>query len=163
MRKIFHYLKKYAFFAVISPLLMIGEVAADLCLPKLMTVIVDCGIGAEGDVSSSVLGSTVMKLLYGAGPYSSMKVIITFGVLMLLIVLVGGSFGVLCAYTAAKASQGVGDDIRREAYAKVMSLSIQQTDKFTTGSLVTRMTNDIAMIIEFIEMFGGCSMAYACH
>lgn len=153
MKKIFQYLKKYAFFAVISPLLMIGEVAADLCLPKLMTVIVDCGIGAGGDVSSSALGSTVMRLLYGEGTYSSMKVIITFGVLMLLIVLVGGSFGVLCAYTAAKASQGVGDDIRRDAYAKVMSLSIQQTDKFTTGSLVTRMTNDIAMIIEFIEMF----------
>ena len=147
MKRIFKYLKKYSLLAIISPLLMIGEVSADLCLPRLMTVIVDCGIGAGGDVSSSPLGSTVMRLLYGEGTYSSMKVIITFGVLMLLIVLVGGSFGVLCAYTAAKASQGVGDDIRRDAYAKVMSLSIQQTDKFTTGSLVTRMTNDIAMII----------------
>lgn len=139
--------------AIISPFLMIGEVFADLCLPKLMTVIVDCGIGQGGDVSSSKLGTTVMRLLYGEGTYTSMQVIITFGVLMLLIVLVGGIFGVLCAYTAAKASQGVGDDIRRDAYAKVMSLSIEQTDKFTTGSLVTRMTNDIAMIIEFVEMF----------
>lgn len=132
---------------------MIGEVTADLCLPRLMTVIVDCGIGAGGDVSSSALGRTVMRILYGEGQYTSMQVIITFGVLMLLIVLVGGFFGVLCAYTAAKASQGVGDDIRRDAYAKVMSLSIEQTDKFTTGSLVTRMTNDISMIIEFVEMF----------
>ena len=132
---------------------MIGEVTADLCLPRLMTVIVDCGIGANGDVSSSALGRTVMRILYGEGQYTSMQVIITFGVLMLLIVLVGGFFGVLCAYTAAKASQGVGDDIRRDAYAKVMSLSIEQTDKFTTGSLVTRMTNDISMIIEFVEMF----------
>ena len=132
---------------------MIGEVTADLCLPRLMTVIVDCGIGASGDVSSSALGTAVMRILYGEGQYTSMQVIITFGVLMLLIVLVGGFFGVLCAYTAAKASQGVGDDIRRDAYAKVMSLSIEQTDKFTTGSLVTRMTNDISMIIEFIEMF----------
>ena len=82
MRKIFHYLKKYALFAILSPLLMIGEVAADLCLPKLMTVIVDCGIGAGGDVSGSALGSKIMSILYGAGPYSSMKVIITFGVLM---------------------------------------------------------------------------------
>ena len=132
---------------------MIGEVTADLCLPRLMTVIVDCGIGANGDVSSSALGRTVMRILYGEGQYTSMQVIITFGVLMLLIVLAGGFFGVLCAYTAAKASQGVGDDIRRDAYAKVMSLSIEQTDKFTTGSLVTRMTNDISMIIEFVEMF----------
>ena len=132
---------------------MIGEVTADLCLPRLMTVIVDCGIGAGGDVSSSDLGKTVMRILYGEGQYTSMQVIITFGVLMLLIVLVGGFFGVFCAYTAAKASQGVGDDIRRDAYTKVMSLSIEQTDKFTTGSLVTRMTNDISMIIEFVEMF----------
>lgn len=152
MRKIFHYLKKYAFLAIISPLLMMGEVFADLCLPKLMTVIVDCGIGAGGDVSSSALGSTVMRILYGEGAYSSMQVIITFGVLMLVVVLIGGFFGVLCAYTAAKASQGLGDDLRRDAYAKVMSLSIEQTDKFTTGSLVTRMTNDVTMIIEFVEM-----------
>ncbi len=152
MRKIFHYLKKYAFLAIISPLLMMGEVFADLCLPKLMTVIVDCGIGAGGDVSGSRLGSVVMRILYGEGAYSSMQVIITFGVLMLVVVLIGGFFGVLCAYTAAKASQGLGDDLRRDAYAKVMSLSIEQTDKFTTGSLVTRMTNDVTMIIEFVEM-----------
>jgi len=152
MRRIFHYLKPYAFLAVISPLLMIGEVAADLFLPKLMTVIVDCGINASGDVSSSPIGSTVMRILYGEGSYSSMQVIITFGVLMLLVVLVGGFFGVFCAYTAAKASQGLGDDLRCDAYKKVMSLSIEQTDKFTTGSLVTRMTNDISMIVDFTEM-----------
>ncbi|MBR2347201.1 MAG: ABC transporter ATP-binding protein [Clostridia bacterium] len=131
---------------------MIGEVAADLCLPKLMSVIVDYGINASGDVSESVLGSTVMRIVFGEGSYTSMQVIITFGVLMLLVVLVGGFFGVFCAYTAAKASQGLGDDLRCDAYAKVMSLSIEQTDKFTTGSLVTRMTNDITMIVEFTEM-----------
>ena len=152
MRRIFHYLKPYALLAVISPLLMIGEVAADLCLPKLMSVIVDYGINASGDVSESVLGSTVMRIVFGEGSYTSMQVIITFGVLMLLVVLVGGFFGVFCAYTAAKASQGLGDDLRCDAYAKVMSLSIEQTDKFTTGSLVTRMTNDITMIVEFTEM-----------
>ena len=152
MRRIFHYLKPYALLAVVSPLLMIGEVAADLCLPKLMSVIVDYGINASGDVSESVLGSTVMRIVFGEGSYTSMQVIITFGVLMLLVVLVGGFFGVFCAYTAAKASQGLGDDLRCDAYAKVMSLSIEQSDKFTTGSLVTRMTNDITMIVEFTEM-----------
>ena len=152
MKRIFKYLKPYALFAVISPLLMMGEVFADLCLPKLMTIIVDCGIVAGGDVSSSKLGSSIMRLLYGDGAYSSMQVIITFGVLMLCIVIVGGFFGVFCAYTAAKASQGLGHDIRCDAYRKVMSLSIEQTDRFTTGSLVTRMTNDISMIVEFVEM-----------
>ena len=97
MKRIFHYLKKYVFLAVLSPLLMIGEVFADLCLPKLMTVIVDCGIAAGGDVSGSKLGSTVMRILFGEGTYSSMQVIITFGILMLVVVLIGGFFGVMCA------------------------------------------------------------------
>ena len=131
---------------------MIGEVFADLMLPQLITVIVDCGINAGGDVSSSALGSSVMGILFGGGEYSSMQVILTFGILMLVVVLIGGTFGVLCAYTAAKASQSLGNDLRRDAYKRVMSLSIEQTDKFTTGSLVTRMTNDIAMIVEFTEM-----------
>ena len=152
MKRIFHYLKPYAWFAIISPLLMIGEVFADLCLPRLMTVIVDCGISAGGDVSGSALGSTVMRVLYGDGVYTSMQVILTFGVLMLVVVLIGGIFGVCCAYTAARASQGLGDDLRRDAYRRVMSLSIEQTDRFTTGSLVTRMTNDVTRIIEFTEM-----------
>lgn len=153
MRRIFHYLKPYSLLAVISPLLMVGEVLADLCLPKLMTVIVDCGISQGGDVSGSALGSAVMGRLYGEGAYSSMQVIVTFGILMLVVVLVGGFFGVACAYTAARASQSMGRDLRCDAYRRVMSLSIEQTDRFTTGSLVTRMTNDITMIVEFTEMF----------
>ena len=152
MKRIFHYLKPYTLLAIISPLLMIGEVFADLCLPKFMTVIVDCGISKGGDVSGSSLGSTVMKILYGEGSYSSMQVIVTFGVLMLVVVLIGGFFGVACAYTAAKASQSMGRDLRCDAYQSVMSLSIEQTDRFTTGSLVTRMTNDITMIVDFTEM-----------
>ena len=152
MKRIFHYLKPYAALAILSPLLMIGEVLADLFLPRLMTVIVDCGINARGDVSSSAIGSFVMRLLFGDGTYSSMQVIITFGILMLIVVLIGGTFGVLCAYTAAKASQGLGHDLRCDAYKRVMSLSIEQTDKFTTGSLVTRMTNDITMIVDFTEL-----------
>lgn len=152
MKRIFHYLKPYAFLAVISPLLMMGEVFADLCLPKMMTIIVDCGISGGGDVSGSKLGSTVMKLLYGSESYSSMQVIITFGILMLLVVVIGGTFGVLCAYTASKASQALGNDLRCDAYRHVMSLSIEQTDQFTTGSLVTRMTNDISMVVDFTEM-----------
>lgn len=152
MKKIFKYLAPYTVYAILSPLLMAGEVMADLCLPKLMSVIVDCGISAGGDVSSSPLASAIMKILYGEGAYSSMQVIITFGVLMLVVVVLGGTLGVFCAYCAAKASQSLGNDLRCDAYRKVMSLSIEQTDKFTTGSLVTRMTNDITQITTFFEM-----------
>ena len=152
MKKLFRYIKPYTFFAIVSPLMMMGEVLADLCLPFLMSFIVDYGIEANGlsAISDSAFASGVMSFLWG-GSYTQLQVILTFGVLMLVITLIGGFFGVCCAYTAARAAQSFGNDLRRDAYRRVMSLSIEQTDRFTTGSLVTRMTNDISMIVEFVE------------
>ena len=150
MKKLFRYLKPYWVYAALSPLLMIAEVTADLCLPYLMSFIVNYGIIGM-DISASPLAAGIMGFFFPHG-YGSFQIIITFGILMLLVVLVGGFFGTLCAYTAAKASQGFGYDLRCAAYARVMSLSIEQTDRFTTGSLVTRMTNDISMIVDFVEM-----------
>ena len=150
MKSLFKYLKPYKFYAILSPLLMMGEVLADLCLPYLMSFIVNFGIIGE-DITGSGVAYFIMRLIFGEGTYSSLQIIFTFGALMLLIVLIGGFFGTFCAWTAAKAAQGFGHDLRRVAYEKVMSLSLEQTDQFTTGSLVTRMTNDISMIVEFME------------
>ena len=152
MKKLFRYIKPYTFFAIVSPLMMMGEVLADLCLPFLMSFIVDYGIEANGlgAIGDSAVASGIMSLLWGSN-YTQLQVILTFGVLMLVITLVGGFFGVCCAYTAARAAQSFGHDLRRDAYRRVMSLSIEQTDRFTTGSLVTRMTNDISMIVDFVE------------
>ena len=123
------FLSPYWGLAVVSPFMMMGEVMGDLLQPKLMSKIVDKGI-QSGD----------------------MGYVIRTGLLMLLIVLIGGFFGICCAYTAATAAQGFGNDLRIFCYKRVMSLSIEQTDDFTTGSLVTRMTNDISMVVEFVEM-----------
>lgn len=148
--KLRKYIKPYRTLAIISPLLMIGEVTADLLLPYLMTFIVDYGILGK-DIAASPVAAGIMRFFWGGG-YGSFDIIITFGLLMLAVTLVGGLFGVFCAYTAARAAQGFGHDLRCDAYRHVMSLSIEQTDRFTTGSLVTRMTNDIAMVVEFVEM-----------
>ena len=152
--KLTKYIKPYLPFAILSPLLMIGEVMADLCLPYLMSFIVDFGIADNGltKILENSFASGVMNLLFGEGLYTRMHVIVTFGVMMLVITLIGGFFGTFCAYAAARASQGYGNDLRCDAYRRVMSLSIEQTDRFTTGSLVTRMTGDIAMLVEFVEM-----------
>ena len=120
MRGLFKYLKPYKFFAILSPLLMMGEVLADLCLPYLMSFIVNYGIIGE-DIRESGVAFFVMRTLFGDGAYSSLQIIFTFGILMLLIVLIGGFFGTFCAYTAARAAQGFGHDLRRDAYKKVMS------------------------------------------
>ncbi len=148
--KLSRYIKPYRHLAILSPLLMIGEVAADLCLPFLMSFIVDYGICGE-DINKQPLAAAIMRF-FCREEYGDFSIILTFGLLMLGITLIGGFFGTLCAYTAARAAQGFGHDLRCDAYRRVMSLSIEQTDNFTTGSLVTRMTNDIAMVVEFVEM-----------
>jgi ATP-binding cassette subfamily B protein len=152
VKKLSRYLRPYALFAIISPLLMMGEVLADLCLPFLMSFIVDYGIESNGltAIAESPLASGIMALIWGE-TYTQLQIIFTFGILMLVITLIGGFFGVSCAYTAARAAQSFGHDLRRDAYKRVMSLSIEQTDRFTTGSLVTRMTNDISMVVDFVE------------
>ena len=109
--KLAKYLKPYWFFALISPILMISEVSADLSLPYLMSYIVDFGIGENGLelIREKQIPFSIMNFIYGEGNYSQMNIIITFGIMMLLIVLVGGFFGTLCAYTAAKATTVVTD------------------------------------------------------
>lgn len=153
MKKLLPYLKPYWFVALISPLMMIGEVLGDLCLPYLMSYIVNYGVEGYSPIdpkNGSPLAAKLIDIFLGADA-TRMEIIILFGILMLCVTLVGGFFGTFCAYTAAKASQGFGNDLRRDAYSRVMSLSIEQTDKFTTGSLVTRMTNDITVLVEFVE------------
>jgi ATP-binding cassette subfamily B protein len=153
MKKLIPYLKPYWFVAMISPIMMIGEVLGDLCLPYLMSYIVNFGVEGYSPADpkhGSALAASLIDLFLGADA-TRMEIIILFGILMLCVTLVGGFFGTFCAYTAAKASQGFGNDLRRDAYAHVMALSVEQTDKFTTGSLVTRMTNDITVLVEFVE------------
>ncbi len=111
-----------------SPIFMMGEVLIDLELPTIMAEIVNEGI------------------INGSG----MDVIIPLGIKMLIYVILGGIFGVGAAFFASYASQNFGNSLRKSAFSKVMALSIEQTDKFTTGSLVTRMTNDISMVQQFV-------------
>ncbi len=131
--KISRYLKPYWFFATISPLFMAGEVMADLMQPKLMSQIVNAVV-ESGNVET-VLSTILMT-----------------GLQMLGIVTLGGIMGLLCCYTASIASQGFGNDLRVDAFNKVMSLSQEQTDDFTTGSLVTRLTNDITSLQDLVQM-----------
>lgn len=131
--KLRSYLKKYWFFVIISPLFMAGEVIVDLMQPKLMSKIVNTVV-ESGDIS--VVMSTILSTCLQ----------------MLGLVAVGGFMGLMCCYTASIASQGFGSDVRIDAFNKVMSLSLEQTDKFTTGSLVTRLTNDITALQDLVQM-----------
>lgn len=126
--KLIKYLKPYRLFAILAPLTMLGEVAVDLLQPKLMSQIVDDG----------VLGQ-------------DMNVIISTGLKMLLLLILGGASGIGASAFSGVASQSFSRDLRVDVFSRVMGLSFQQTDKFTTGSLVTRLTTDITAIQQLVD------------
>lgn len=125
----FKMLKKYWYFGLLAPIFMCGEVTMDLIQPKMMKVIVDNG----------VLG-------LNNGGVGDLSLIINIGIKMILVVILGGLSGILSGVFANLFSQQWGNDIRKACFKRVMELSFQQTDKFSTGSLVTRITNDVTQL-----------------
>lgn len=131
---VLRYLKPYWLFALLCPLAMILEVSMDLLQPTLMSDIVDNGI--LGDAAAD----------------ENLRYVLITGLKMLVFSLIGCFGGIASAAFGTAAAQKMGNDLRKDAFAKVMHMSFQQTDKFTTGSLVTRLTNDITAIQEFVAM-----------
>lgn len=129
MIKVLKYLKKYWYIAALSPLFMILEVSMDLIQPDLMSKIVDQGVLGE-----------------------NMDLIFEFGIQMIIFTLIGCIGGILSGVFGNMAAQSFANDLRKDAFSKVMKMSFQQTDRFTTGSLVTRLTNDITACQDFVGM-----------
>ena len=151
MKQLTTFARPYRLLMACAPLLMVGEVTCDLLLPYLMSFIVNYGIIGMSVADGSHVAARLLALFFGTA-WTRGQLIVSFGMLMVAITVVGGFFGVLCSFVTQKAVQGFGHDLRTAAYRKVMSLSIEQTDEFTTGSLVTRLTNDVTTVIDFLQM-----------
>ena len=128
------YLKKYWLFAVLAPLFMVGEVTMDLLQPKMMSKIVDEGVLG---LSNNNVGD--------------LQLVITTGLQMIGLLVIGGLCGVLSGVFANMCSQNFGNDIRKDAFAKIMKLPFEQMDQFSTGSLITRVTNDITQLQNLVS------------
>lgn len=131
----FKYIKKYWYFALLAPLFMMGEVISDLLQPQFMSKIIDDG----------VLG-------INTGGVGDMNIIINTGLIMIGIVLCGALCGVLSGVFAQLCSQKFANDLRIDCFKRVINLSFEQTYEFSTGSLVTRITNDITQIQNLLSM-----------
>lgn len=127
------YLKKYWFFALLAPLFMIGEVSMDLLQPELMSRIIDDG----------VLG-------LNNGGVGNLNTVITIGLKMIGFVALGGICGIMSGVFANICAQQFGNDVRKAVFKRIMEFSFEQTDKFSTGSLITRVTNDITQLQNFV-------------
>ena len=122
-------IREYKLYAILTPILMVGEVAMEVLIPFLMALIVDKGIG-EGNL-----------------PYVFQK-----SLLLVLASLLSMAFGVLSAKLAAIASAGFAKNIRHDMYDKVLSFSFSNIDHFSPSSLITRMTTDVQNVQQAFQM-----------
>ncbi|MBO5199735.1 MAG: ABC transporter ATP-binding protein [Clostridia bacterium] len=126
----FKYVKPYLLYFIVGPLCMIIEVIGEVLMPKFLAVVIN---GAKSG-SLTVGGSINTCLLM---------------ILTAVMMMVGGVGG---AYFGAKASVNFAADLRHDVFTKVQKFSFSNIDKFSTGSLVTRLTNDVTQLQNFVNM-----------
>lgn len=129
MKRYWKYIKPYLPAFICGPLLMIVEVVGEVLLPKFMANIINIG-AANQDV-----------------PY-----IVTMGIVMVVTALLMMAGGIGGAYFAAKAAISFAADIRKDTFEKVQKFSFANLDQYNTGSLVTRLTNDVTQVQNLINM-----------
>lgn len=127
MLKLLRYLKKYWWAAILAPIFMVIEVSMDMMLTGQMQQMIDFGI-----------------------PSKDLDKILSIGFTMIVIVFIGVVGGFLSGVFANIASCNFANDLRQDLFKKIMRLSYDQTDDFSTGSLVTRVTNDVMQMQNFI-------------
>lgn len=129
IKKLSVYVGQYRRWAILAPVLVIVEVLCEIVMPRLMAAIVDVGIA-----------------------HSDMGYILRVGALMMLLAAVGMFCGVVSAKAASIAGQGFGANLRDAMFRKIQDFSFADIDRFSSGSLITRMTNDVNAIQLTVSM-----------
>ena len=130
MKRWFKYIKPYAAYFITGPLCMIVEVVGEIFMPYFMAQIINNYSAGNLTIGSS-LGYMIGMVLTA------------------LAMMLGGVGG---AYFGAKASVNFAADVRNDVYKKVQAFSFANIDRFSTGSLVTRLTNDVTQLQNFVNM-----------
>ena len=130
MKLWYKYIKPYLPYFIIGPVCMIVEVIGEVLMPKFLAIVIN--------------GATDGTLTVGGSIGTAGLMILTAALMM-----VGGVGG---AYFGAKASVNFATDLRADVYSKIQKFSFSNIDKFSTGSLVTRLTNDITQLQNFCNM-----------
>lgn len=130
MKQWFKYVKPYLPYFIIGPICMIVEVVGEVLMPLLLSTVINAGEDGSLTVTKSVFTAVTM-------------------IVLALLMMAGGVGG---AYFGAKASVNFAADLRADVYKKVQDFSARNIDKFSTGSLVTRLTNDVTQLQNFVNM-----------
>ena len=133
MFRVFKYAKGYVLPAILSPICITIESVVEVLVPWFMSLIINEGIGD---------GTTI----------ADMSLIWKCGLLMIVMAFVSLTFGFLSGVFATKASAGLAKNLRNELYNKVQEFSFSNIDKFSTSSLVTRITTDVNSVQMSFQM-----------
>ena len=136
MKKLMKYAKPYFWQSLICPFLMVGEVVLELLVPYYAAYIIDYANNA----------------LNGQIENPDMNYILIIGIKMLIMGMASLACGALAARLAAVASMGLGARLREAMYKNIQTYSFANIDKFSTASLVTRMTTDVTMVQNMYQM-----------
>lgn len=133
MLKLIKYLKGYKFKTVCGPLFKLIEAVFELITPLVVAWVIDQAIprGKEGDYSGLITG----------------------GGIILALGIFGLGFALVAQFFASRASMGFGTNLRRELYKHINSFSYAELDKFSTASLITRLTSDVNQAQTAVAMF----------
>ncbi len=122
-------IREYWWAAILSPLCMVGEVAMEVRIPKVMKALYDYGVGEQ---NMDIVASKSLELV--------------------LCALLSLSFGIASAVFASKAATGFAKNLRHDMYYRVQDYSFRNIDKFSSASLVTRLTSDVAQLQMAFQM-----------
>ncbi|MBE6708061.1 MAG: ABC transporter ATP-binding protein [Ruminococcaceae bacterium] len=129
LRRLLKCVREYKLHAILSPLFVCGEVIMEVFIPLVMAHLIDEGV-YKGE----------------------MNVIIKTGVVLVASALISLMFGAFCARSAAIASAGFAKNVRHDMFYKVQGFSFNNIDKFSTASIVTRLTTDVANVQNSFQM-----------
>ncbi len=124
------YVRPYLAYFIVGPLCMIIEVIGEVIMPRLLAIVIN-----NANAGTLTAGTSLG--------------IMGWMILVSLLMMTGGIGG---AYFGAKASVNFAADLRNDVFARVQSFSFSSIDKFSTGSLVTRLTNDVSQLQNFVSM-----------
>ena len=129
LKKLASYIKEYKRDSILTPIFVVLEVVMEVIIPLLMANIIDVGI-QNGDI----------------------HYILEMGVLLIVSAILSLTFGMLSGRFAAKASSGFAKNLRKAMFHKIQDYSFENIDKFSTSSLVTRMTTDVTNVQMAFQM-----------
>jgi len=129
IRRLARCIREYKWAAILSPLAMTGEVAMEVMIPLVMTKLYDQGIELQ-----------------------NMDVVITQSILLVLCALCSLAFGVASAWFASRAGTGFAKNLRHDMFHRVQGFGFSNIDKFSTASIVTRLTSDVANLQMTFQM-----------